>query len=131
MQSTDPKNYKSMAPAFSRGKVGAPAGNSNALKHGLYSRHISSQDAADLQSMSLERNDQELALARVRLKECILKQQTAPPEDWIKYEKAISHYIAIIVSNTNKNALLGRESRASFVTVLEMILQVNEEQDIK
>ena len=112
-------------------KVGAPVGNTNALKHGLYSRHISAQDETDLKSMSLDRNDQELALARVRLAQCIARQQDAPPEDWIRYEKAISHYIAIIVANTNKNALLGRDSHASFVTVLEMIRQVNAEQSIK
>ncbi len=118
-------------PIIPKRKPGAPKGNTNHLIHGLYSQHISAQDEAQLETMSLERNDQELALARVRLKECILKQQGAPPEDWIRYENAISHYISIIVANTNKNALLGRDSRASFVTVLEMIRQVNQEQDVK
>ncbi len=112
-------------------RPGAPPGNANALKHGLYSQHISVKDEAELQTMSLERNDHELALARVRLKACIAKQLNAPPEEWIRYEKAISHYISIIVANTNKNALLGRDSRASFVTVLEMIRQVNEQQGVK
>ena len=110
---------------------GGQPGNTNHLKHGLYSSHISQKDEAELETMSTERNDHELALARVRLKECIFKQKNAPPEEWIRYEKAISHYIAIIVSNTNKNALLGRDSRAAFVTVLEMIRQVNEQQGVK
>ncbi len=131
MENSTSENTKPPGTELAKRRGGGQPGNTNALRHGLYSRHISAQDHAELASMSLERNDQELALARVRLKECILKQQGAPPEDWIRYEKAISHYISIIVANTNKNALLGRDSQAAFVTVLEMIRQVNEEQGVK
>jgi len=110
---------------------GGQPGNSNRLTHGLYSQHISVKDDTALAEMSLERNENELALARVRLSECLARQAKAPPEEWLAYEKAISHYLSIIFGNTNKNALLGRDSRLTFVTVLEMIRQVNEHQGIK
>ena len=114
-----------------RGKVGAPVGNTNALKHGLYSRHISIQDDVELDSMSLDKSEHELSLARVRLKECIARQQSASDEDWHKYEKAISRYLTIIVNLTNKNALLGRDRKVAFVTVMEMIRQMNERQNVR
>ena len=40
---------------------GAPAGNTNALKHGIYSRHISTAEQTDIESMSSDKNADELA----------------------------------------------------------------------
>lgn len=110
---------------------GAPPGNKNALKHGIYSRYISVSEDAELEPMPLDKNQHELALARVRLKDCIQKQRDSSAEDWLKYEKAIAYYLRMIVSLTNKNALLGRDRRAAYITVMEMIRQVNEEQDVR
>ncbi len=111
--------------------VGAPLGNTNALKHGLYSQHISIQDDVELESMSFDQSQHELALARVRLKDCIARQQAAPAEDWHKYERSIGRYLSIIVNLTNKNALLGRDRKIAFVTVMEMIRQMNERQNVR
>ena len=110
---------------------GGQPGNINSLKHGLYSRHISIQEDQELDSMPLDQNQHELALARVRLKLCIVKQQSAPEEDWLKYEKAIGRYLSVIVNLTNKNALLGQDRRIAFVTVMEMIRQMNERQNVQ
>ena len=131
MDPLDEKITKTEVPEESRGKVGAPLGNTTALKHGLYSSHISIQDDEELESMSLDQSQHELALARVRLKECIARQQSAPAGEWHKYERAIGRYLSIIVNLTNKNAILGRDRKIAFVTVMEMIRQMNERQDVK
>src|SRR3990172_9487176 len=113
-----------------RNRGGQPC-NKNRLKHGIYSEHISVQDDEQLGSMAHDKSEHELALARVRLKQCMAKQDSAPPEEWLRYEKAIAHYLAVIVNLTNRNALLGRDSKTAFVTVMEMIRQVNEQQHVK
>ena len=48
--------------------------------------------------MPLDLTEHELVLARVRLKTCIEKQLTASPEDWLSYERAITHYLRLIAS---------------------------------
>ncbi len=112
-------------------KGGGQPGNKNAIKHGIYSQHISIQDDEEVGPMPLDHNDDELAFARVRLKDCILKQQSAPPEEWLSYEKAITVYLAKIVAMVHHNAVLGADKKEAFMTVMEMIRQVNEEQHVK
>ena len=112
-------------------KRGAQPGNKNHLKHGIYSQHISVQDDEQVDAMPLDINSDELTLARVRLKECILKQQSAPPEDWLGYEKAINAYLSKIVAMVHHNAVLGEDKKAAFMTVMEMIRQVNAEQNVQ
>jgi hypothetical protein len=109
---------------------GAPPGNTNALKHGIYSQYISLSEDQELDPMPPDKNQDELALARVRLKNCLEKQQACPPDQWLDYERIITYYLRLIVSLTHKNALLGRDRRTAYVTVMEMIQQVNEEQDV-
>jgi hypothetical protein len=109
---------------------GGQPGNKNRLKHGLYSKQVSQEDSAELESMSLDRTEHELALARVRLKTCIEKQLTAAPEDWLSYERAITHYLRLIASLIQKNAESDGPGDA-FMTVMEMIRQVNEEDHVK
>ncbi len=110
---------------------GAPPGNHNALKHGIYSRHMSVQVDDDIQSMPEDENRDELALARARLVECLEKQKAAPPEDWLYYEKAISQYLLAISKLVHNNAILGRDRKTSLVTVLEMIRQLNEKDNVR
>ena len=112
-------------------KRGGQPGNTNALKHGLYTTLVSVRDDIELVPMPRDQSDHELAFARVRLKNLVLKQQDAPREDWLSYEKAIQHYIDRISNITHKNALLGRDQGAAFVTVMEMIRQANDEQDVQ
>ena len=113
------------------GKGGGQPGNKNALKHGIYSQHISVQDDEQADTMPHDINNDELTFARIRLKDCILKQQSAPPEDWLSYEKAITTYLTKIVAMVHHNAVLGEDKKTAFMTVLEMIRQVNEEQHVK
>ena len=112
-------------------KRGGQPGNKNRLKHGIYSQHISIQDDEQVDAMPLDINNDELTFARIRLKDCILKQQAAPPEDWLSYEKAITSYLAKIVAMIHHNAVLGEDKKVAFMTVMEMIRQVNEEQHVQ
>jgi len=112
-------------------KRGAPFGNTNALKHGLYSEYISAKEKTDLEDMPPDKNAEELGIARICLKRCLQKQATAAsPEQWLDYDKQIAHYLRIIMALTHKNALLGMDKRAAYVTVMEMIAEVNEEQGV-
>jgi len=110
---------------------GAPLGNTNALKHGLYAQYISVSEEADLENMPPDKNAEELAIARVCLKRCLEKQAAAAsPEQWLDYDKQIAHYLRIIMALIHKNALLGMDKRAAYVTVMEMIAEVNKEQGV-
>ncbi len=111
-------------------KRGGQLGNKNNLKHGIYSQQISIQDDEQANTMAPDSNTDELTFARIRLKECILKQQAAPPEDWLSFEKAITVYLGKIVSMVHHNAVLGSDKKSAFMTVMEMIRQVNEEQHV-
>ena len=116
-------------------KRGGQPGNTNALKHGLYSDHISllsgPHDDHELASMPPDKYDSELALVRVRLKDLLKKQAHASADDWFKYERAIEHHLDKIISMTHKNALLGRDGSSALVSVMAMIRQTNEEQDVR
>ncbi len=80
--------------------------------------------------MPEDQNQHELAFARARLVACLEKQKDAPPEDWLVYEKAAAHYLLAISGFIRSNAVLGRDHKTSLVTVLEMIRQVNEKQNV-
>ncbi len=108
--------------------LGAPRGNHNRLTHGLYSQHISAQVESDLAGMSTDRTVDEIALLRYRLHWALDRQAKSPPAQQLSWEHVISDYLYRIATLINRNALLGRDSRSSFVTVLEMIRQVNEKQ---
>lgn len=114
-----------------RSRGGQP-GNQNRLKHGLYAKQVSIEDSDLLESMSADLNVDELALARIRLKSCLEKQLDAPPEHWLTYERAIAYYLHLIASLINKNALIKEHNGGdAFMTVMEMIRQVNEEQHVE
>ena len=103
---------------------GGQPGNHNRLKHGLYSKQVSVEDDAELESMSMALTNQELALARVRLKTCLEKQLTAAPEDWLTYERAIARYLHDIVSTINKN-VWNKKHGFDPLAIEEMIRQRN------
>jgi len=89
---------------------GGQLGNHNRLKHGLYSRHLLPPRPGDSASAPLASHVHELALARVRLKTCIEQQLTAPPEEWLIYERAIAHYLGLVTSLIYRNARRGSYS---------------------
>ncbi len=110
---------------------GAPRGNANRLTHGLYSRHMSVRVSHQVAEMPADLNHDELALTRARLDQVLDLQSSAPTALWLSYEKVVAQYLQQIGALVHANAVLGRDSRTSFVTVLEMIRQLNEEQAIR
>jgi hypothetical protein len=122
---------KSPSPKRPPGRKGAPLGNTNRLTHGLYSRHLSVHLDHDVSAFPIDQSTDELALARSRLNDLLEKQRDAPPEAWLGFETAVWRYINTIIACTQKNAILGRDQRTSFVTVLEMIRQANEQQAVQ
>ena len=117
-------------PPRPRRSRGGQPGNGNHLKHGIYSHHISLQAEDDIQGMPEDQNQNELAFARTRLVACLERQQNAPAEDWLTYEKAIAQYLLAISRFIQNNAVLGKDRKTSLVTVLEMIRQLNEREHV-
>jgi hypothetical protein len=106
-------------------------GNTNALKHGLYSKHISVIDEAGLQPMKTDQNLDELALCRVMLAQVLDKRADAMTEkSFLKWDAAAGAWIERISSLIHNNAILGRDSRTAFVTIMDYIRTANDEQKI-
>lgn len=110
---------------------GAPPGNHNRLIHGLYSHHMSIQVSQEVDSMPADRNNDELAFVRARLAYALEQQLDAPPDLVVSWERVIAYNIRTICMLTHRNAVFGRDSRTSFVTVLDMIRQANEQQKVR
>jgi hypothetical protein len=110
---------------------GAPPNNINHLKHGLYSHHISAVEDEDLARMSKNETTDELDLVRSRIIKCLNKQDHLSEQDWIAYEKAVSHYVGQIITMLHKNSIFGRDNREPFLTVMDFIHQANEDQHVK
>lgn len=85
-------------PPTTRRRGGQP-GNINRLRHGLYSRRLSTP-AQDRAASPTETPDPrfQLALARRRLAQLLDQQESALPHDWLSYERGIAHYLSLISS---------------------------------
>lgn len=113
-------------------RPGGQPGNQNRLIHGIYSKQVSIEDSAQLETMPSDLTEQELALARVRLKTCLDRQLSAPPEHWLTYERAIAYYLRLIISSINKNATLREHGGDDAVlTVMDFIHEANEKQNVQ
>ena len=110
---------------------GAQPGNQNRLIHGIYSKQVSMEDSAQLESMPADLTGHELALARVRLKTCLDRQLTTSPEKWLAYERAIAYYLRLITSLIQKNASLKDSGKEAVLTVMDFIREANEEQHVQ
>ncbi len=110
---------------------GAPLNNINHLKHGLYSTRISVKADDEPVPMSEDQTSAELALIRVRIMTCLEKQDSVSAQDWISYEKAVSHYIGQVITILHKNAIFGRDNKTPLLTVMDFIRQANEEQNVQ
>ena len=110
---------------------GAPLNNINHLKHGLYSHHISVTDDEEICPMSEDKTSDELALARSRIKSILDKQGAVSAQEWLSYEKAVSHYIGQVITMLHMNAIFGRDNKAPLLTVMDFIRQANEDQNVQ
>jgi hypothetical protein len=91
----DPYDAKSVEPEPKKNKGGAPRGNTNALKHGFYSRHFKARELKDLDSQT--DLDDEIKFVRVCMRR-ISEQAVniASLDQSIQYLRAISHSAYII-----------------------------------
>lgn len=110
---------------------GAPLNNINHLKHGLYSHHISVQDDEEDCAMAEDKTSDELTLARVRIKKILDKQQSVPAQEWLSYEKAVSHYLGQVITLLHRNIIFGRDNKAPLLTIMDYIRQANEDQNVQ
>lgn len=110
---------------------GAPRNNINHLKHGLYSHHISIDIDKDLLPMSEDKTTDELVLVRARIKICLDKQGSVSEQDWLAYEKAVSHYIGQAIAMLHKNSIFGRDNKEALLTVMDFIHEANEVQNVQ
>lgn len=110
----------------------AKPGNTNALKHGLYSKHISVSQTAEMKGMAADQNRDELALARAQLARLLDKQSEAKDlKTYLALEDKIILMLGAINNMTQHNAILGRDTRTAFVTILDYIRVANDRQGVK
>ncbi len=114
-----------MAFATKRKRGGQP-GNHNRLKHGLYARQYPVPRLIQLERMGLNRNEMDIALARVRLMSLLDKQAAAGPEDFLPYERAIQHYIEFIGRLIHRNACLPAEFGMTWVQLRDLLALMKE-----
>ncbi|HEY5903741.1 MAG TPA: hypothetical protein VIU39_14410 [Anaerolineales bacterium] len=111
---------------------GAQPGNANALKHGLYSRHISIRDGEEMEGMAHDSNQPELAIARTRLEACLKRvEETTTLAEFLSLDAAIQGWVEKIGNMVHRNAILGRDTRTAFVTILDYIRVNNDRQGVK
>ena len=83
---------------------GGQPGNTNRLRHGLYSRRLPRELTAAADPRTTPEPDFEIALARVRLVQLIRAQAAAPAREWLTYERAVINYLDLIFSLTEAAA---------------------------
>lgn len=87
----------------SQRRRGAQPGNVNRLKHGLYSKRLPQHPEAPSSPRTTADPEFEIALARVRLLQLLERQESASPDDWLSYERAVLHYLGMITSLIQAN----------------------------
>ncbi len=75
------------------GRCGARPGNRNALRHGLYSRHLTPEEKLDLvAARAMEGLDEEIAVTRLMILRA-LRQHDAPPAAYARLADALCHQL--------------------------------------
>jgi hypothetical protein len=74
---------------------GAPVGNTNALKHGIYRAHLTEDEQEAYDSLAIGQLDEELRLARIRLART-LGAETKHPDTGTDYASIIDRQLGRI-----------------------------------
>ena len=107
-------------------------GNRNAVKHGIYSKHITQVDSDQLETMKQDSNTDELALARSRLADAINRRDTAQDEDMrLKWDYAARHWTEIIDGMIARNIQKGETETTIFQSLLDAVRTANDKQHVK
>lgn len=117
-------------------------GNKNALKHGIFSKHIAVvEDNEQLEKMSTDKNTDELAYARARLVEAqrMLDEAGHPYQvdgkgPWIDpripWDAACRHWTEIIGRLINNNVNKGETETMVFESLMEAVRAANDKQKV-
>jgi hypothetical protein len=108
-------------------KRGAQPGNTNALKHGFYSRAFRSVDVLDLDSLELKLED-EIAAARVAGRRMLeLSEEMTEPMQSIRALAVFSTHLVHIASLIRTHAILTGNSNTTSEAITSAIQAVARE----
>jgi hypothetical protein len=108
-------------------KRGAQPGNTNALKHGFYSRAFRSVDVLDLDSLELKLED-EIAAARVAGRRMLeLSEEMTEPMQSIRALAVFSTHLVHIASLIRTHAILTGNSNTTSEAITNAIQAVARE----
>jgi hypothetical protein len=91
------------------GRCGARPGNRNALRHGLYSRHLTPEEKLDLAAArAVEGVAEEIAITRLMILRA-LRQQNPPAEAYARLVEALCRQLRVQrqLDGTNADGLAG------------------------
>ncbi len=80
-----------MSPASAGRRKGGQPGNTNRLRHGLYSKRLLSPAASSPTYQS------QITLYRRRLARLLMKQEGASISEYLSYERGIIHFVSLIL----------------------------------
>jgi hypothetical protein len=93
-------------------KPGAPLGNTNALKHGFYSKQFRASETRDLDAVQADL-DSEIAMLRVVMRRLLERTTETPPENleqWSACLSTLSRASARLATLLRTNAILCGDS---------------------
>jgi hypothetical protein len=107
-------------------------GNTNALKHGIYSKFVRVIDDEEMAKMKMDKNHDELAYARTRLAAAQKELNDATdPKDKLGWDYACRHWTEIIASMTTTNQKTGEQEVQIFESIFEAVRSANDKQNWK
>ena|SRR3990167_684272 len=115
-------------------------GNKNALKHGIFAQFIAVSEDQQLAKMSNDKNNAELAYARVRLaaaqkaldnaEEYQLRDGTRK-DDRLQWDFACRHWTEIIGRLLQNNINKGETEAMIFETLMQAVRAANDKQNVR
>ena len=111
----------------------AKKGNKNALKHGIFAKRIAVvADIKELDSMSNDSNEAELALARAMLADALDKRKSASGDDLrLKWDYACRHWSEVVDTMIYRNLNKGETELMIFTTLIEAVRAANDKQRVR
>ena len=110
------------------GKRGAPYGNTNALKHGFYSKHFRDLETSDLEATAFEGLADEVIMLRLVLLRLFYHASSTPNEKLMlsdfKSLSVISNHLSQLLIN---HRILTGEENPIVQLITRCISEVNEE----
>lgn len=121
-----------MTPKNNR-KKGAQKGNKNALKHGIFASRIKIiANIEELDTMSNDSNEAELALARVMLADALDKRaDAADSKEKLQWDYACRHWTEVIDGMIFRNINKSETEVMIFTSLIDAVRAANDKQGVK